>query len=346
MRLAVVGVLCVLASTPVWAEPVFLQHRVADPLNLLTAIPAYSSPSSGKLQVQVSSSYVNVFSGGGGILNDSDELLVMDGEIGQLELRAQWAINSCYSVGFDSRLISHSGGTFDEEIDAWHQFFQLPDAMRDMSPFDNLTYLFSATGEENTELPDFSAEQIRLETSQRSLGDVWLSVQRRVQCGPARTDGGNGFGHVRMGVKLPTEALTDNVAAWASGGQSAVFLDWHADPYHLGEKARLTTTVGLSYSGEWDERFAVLPRRRTLGYGAMVLDYRWNSAWQSVVQLDIRSPTFRSELREIGDWGAQVHVGTRWSLSRQHQLEFSISEDAVIDTAPDIGVRVAYTYTP
>jgi len=83
-----------------------------------------------------------------------------------------------------------------------------------------------------------------------------------------------------------------------------------------------------------------------LGYGAVALDYAWNSRWQSIVQLDIRSPTVHSELTEIGNWGAQIHIGARVSLFGPHQLEFSFSEDAAVDTAPDIGIRVAYTYAP
>lgn len=335
-----------LVSKSLLAEPVFFQHRVADPLNLLSAIPAYSSPSTSKFQIQVGTSYANVFSGGVINSSDSGELLVMDGEIGQVELRAQWAINSCYSLGFDSRLISHSGGSFDEAIDAWHDIFQLPDAMRDESAFNQLTYLYASNDVVDPNVTDFSGEQTRLDVSQQSLGDVWLSVQRPLHCSPNSNSADNPFGHFRLGVKLPLEGLTDNVSAWASGGQSAVFADWHAKPYHIGDKSRITTTAGVSYSGEWAARFASLPTRRVLGYGAFVFDYRWNSTWQSVVQLDVRSPTFHSELTEIGKWGAQIHVGARVSFSPKHQLEFSISEDAAVDTAPDIGLRVAYSYTP
>ncbi len=340
------GFIGCLVSAQVVAEPVFFQHRVADPLNLLAAIPALSSPHSKGIQVQVAASYVNVFSGGVGNRAENEDLLVMDGEIGQIELRAQVALSECYSFGFDSRFISHSGGSFDEEINAWHQFFNLPDAMRELSPYDSLNYFFSSNAVVNANVDEFSDQQTRLETAQQALGDVWLSVQRPLNCSPSRTGRQNPTGHVRLGVKLPLDSITDGVSAWASGGQAAVFADWHASPYHLNDNARITTTAGVSYSGEWADRFEALPARRVLGYGAVVFDYRWNPTWQSVVQLDIRSPTFHSELTEIGNWGAQIHVGARVALAAHHQVEFSISEDAAIDTAPDIGVRIAYSYTP
>lgn len=342
----VVFLLAYFAPEDLKAEPVFFQHRVADPLNLLAAIPALSSPSSGGFQFQLAASYVNVFSGGVEGRAENEDLLVMDGEIGEIELRGQMALNNCYSLGFDSRLINHTGGSFDEAINAWHDFFNLPDAMREQSAFDSLNYLFSSNGVDNVNVDEFSSQQTQLETSQRQLGDLWLSVQRPLHCAPGKSGLKRLTGHLRLGVKIPLDELTGGVSAWTSGGQTAVFADWHAQPYPIGKKARITTTAGMSYSGEWAERFAALPTRRVLGYGAVVFDYRWNARWQSVVQLDVRSPTFRSELTEIGKWGAQLHVGARVSLAAHHQLEFSFSEDVATDTAPDIGVRVAYSYTP
>lgn len=325
------------------AEPVFLQHRVADPVNLLTAIPAFSSPSTGAFEIQAAVSHVNVFAGGTASSSVGDEVLLIDGEISELELRGQIALRSCFSAAFDSRVISHSGGVFDESVDRWHGAFGLPDAGRDESPFNQLNYAFSNTGSFDASVTDFSATQTQLSTSSVSFGDVWLSVQRSTHCNPrsgSRTSPISG--HVRVGVKLPV----GSTSGWASGGQAAVFADWHSLPNSIGKRVRITTTFGASYSDEWDERFAVLSPRRLLGYGSLVLDYRWNSSFQSLVQLDFRSPTFDSELTELGKFGAQVHIGLRASVARRHRIELSLSEDALADTAPDVGVRFAYTYVP
>jgi len=346
MRRCLAGLLGCFIGGPVLAEPVFLQHRIADPLNLLVSIPAYSSPPSDNVQFQLAASYVNVFSGGVGNRANDEDLLVMDGEIGQVEFRGQWPVNHCYTFGIYSRLITHSGGSFDAQISAWHQAFQLPDAMRDASPTDSLTYFFSSTTQINPNAPEFSADQILTTTPHQSIGDVWLALQRPVQCAPDGLAEASLLGHIRLGVKLPLVSIIDNVAAWASGGQSALFADWHQSPYSISAKARLTSTVGLSYSGNWDERFSVLPARRVLGYGAVVFDYRWTSAIHSVVQLDLRSPTFHTELTELGNWGAQLHLGGRLRLGHHHRIELSISEDVAIDTAPDIGVRIGYSYIP
>ena len=334
-----------LLGAPAWvlAEPIFFQHRIADPLNLLTAIPAFSSPGSGQFEIQVAHTIANVFVGGIASSSSGDEFLLLDGEIRQLELRGQLALGSCFSAAFDTRIINHSGGSFDNEIDQFHNIFGLPDADRDETAFDEINYVFSNTGTFDPSVTDFSASQTQLLSSATGFGDVWLSVQRPTRCDPSTVGKkSQTSGHVRVGVKLPV----GDTAAWASGGQAAVFADWHSAPNSIGKRGRLTTTLGASYSNEWDERFAVLEPQRLLGYGAVVFDYRWSSTWQSVVQLDFRSPGFDSELTELGQWGSQIQIGLRAAVANRHRFELSFTEDAIVDTAPDIGVRFAYTYTP
>lgn len=341
--LLLVGAVLVSAPKLIFAEPVFLQHRVADSLNLLTAVPAFSSPSTGTYQIQAALSHVNVFAGGTVSTSSGEEILSLDGETTELELRAQLALTSCLSAAFDSRIISHAGGIFDEEIDTWHDIFALPDAGRQDQPFDELGFGFTNTGNFESTESGFSETETRLTNSSTALGDVWLSVQRPIRCHPnAGKSALPSSGHVRVGVKLPV----GDTAAWASGGQAAVFADWHSLPNSIGKRARLTTTLGASYSDEWDERFAALSPRRFIAYGAVVFDYRWGPTWQSVVQLDFRTPGFDSELTELGSWGGQIHVGLRAAVAKHHRIEMSFSEDVIIDTAPDIGVRFAYTYTP
>jgi len=317
------------------AEPIFLQHRVFDPVNLLSAIPALSAPGTDVFQFQVAASHVNVFAGGFARNGSREEQLIMDGEISELEIRGQWRFRQCYTAAIDTRLISHAGGSLDESISKWHEIFSLPDANRDDNEYDELYYLFSLTGEDDESIPDFSSTQTRFTTTGSSFGDLWLSVQRPLNCNARR--GANG--HVRIGIKLPL----GNTQGWASGGQSALFADWHSLPKSLSKRARVSTTVGVTISGQWDHRFEALAPRSTVGYGGIVFDYRWNQRWQSLLQFDIRSPVFHSDLVELGTWGVQLHLGLRAALSNRQTLEVSFSEDVAIDTAPDIGVRVAFT---
>ena len=338
LRLMIAAVL--IMPTGVFAEPVFLQHRVNDPINLLVAIPAISSPNTGGFEVQAGISHVNVFAGGTTSGSSGDEFLVLDGAVTQLELRGQIALRSCFSAAFDTRVISHSGGLFDNVIETWHEIFGLPDAGRDESPPNQQIFVFSNTGNFDPSVAEFSASQTQLTSSPTAFGDVWLSLQRPTHCNPA-SGSKPGSGHVRVGVKLPV----GSTSGWASGGQGAVFADWHSLPNRIGRRGRVTTTVGASYSTELDERFEALTPRRLIAYGSVVFDYSWTPIFQSVVQLDFRSPTFDSELPELG-FGGQIHVGLRAAVAKQHRFELSISEDIIVDSAPDVGIRFAYTYTP
>lgn len=331
----------------VQSEPVFLQHRINDPLNLLIAVPAMSAPNTESVSFQVAVTHANVFSGGRRVQNDGqEEVLVLDGEISQLELRAQTPIGACYTAAFDSRLINHSGGFLDEEIDAWHQFFGLPDANRGNTGFDQLQYFYTINSASDTNVAEILANQAEFSSPGAALGDLWLSVQRPLLCQPGRGVAGkaanNTFGHVRLGIKLPV----GNSNGWGAGGQSAVFADWHSEPKTFYSKARVTVSVGGSYSDDFDEQFQALEPNRLLGYGGVVFDYAWSPRLQSVLQFDFRSPGFDSVLTELGNWGAQVHLAIRSSFGPNHRFELSFSEDAAIDTAPDFGVRFAYTYVP
>jgi len=334
----VVAILLLLFVTPVaLAESIFLQHRIYDPLNLLGAVPALSAPQKGAVQWQIAATHANVFAGGREPHAAGEERLSMDGELSELDMRAQWKMSACYSASFDSRLIAHSPGVMDGFISRWHELFGLPDANRSAILPNQLAYSYTVGSEESSnETANFSSSHTKHETSGAALGDVWLSVQRPSNCTSARPSS-----HWRVGIKAPV----GNSALWASGGQWAMFADWHSLPIEFASRARITSTLGASFSTDWDERFDALSPRAIIGYGAVIVDYQLSPRWQSVMQLDLRSPVFRSRLVELGSWGGQLQVGARAALSARQHVEISFTEDLLVDTAPDVGIRIAFSQT-
>jgi len=323
------------------AEGVFLQHRVYDPLNLLGAIPALSVPAGERFRVQISATHANVFAGGRSTNANRDETLVMDGELSEIDLRAQWRIGQCFAAAVDGRMVSHTPGLFDAFISEWHQAFGFPNANRQEIPDNQLGHFFSTDGTDEQPNAEFSATHTQIQTAGAALGDLWFSVQRATKCrGSAFANGTNeSTGHWRLGLKVPT----GDVRRWTSGGQWALFADWHSGSYAVSSKTRLTTSIGASFSSEWDDRFESLSPRPLIAYGAVMMDYRINSRWQALLQVEGRSAIFNSQLTELGEAGAQLHVGVRAALNLKQRIELSFSEDLFIDTAPDIGVRFAFS---
>jgi hypothetical protein len=327
--------------TVVRAEATFLQHRINDPLNFLGAIPALSKSSVDSWVVDAALTHANVFAGGTDDETPFDELLVMDGAISTVDLNAQWALSSCFDAAVSTQLVRHWGGRFDRYISQWHDMFSLPDANRDAFPYNDLTVFFSNTGLAENTNAEFTATQTELTTPNQSVGDVWLSVQTPWRCGRASGSKQRELGHIRLGAKVPVGS-----SSWSSAGQAAVFADWHSAVYPLSERGSWVWSAGTSVSDAWDDRYQALAPRRVLAYGAMAASYRWNAYWVAGAQLDFRSPVFHSSLTELGHWGVQMHLAVTADLNRHHSITASFSEDAAIDTAPDIGVRLAYRYTP
>jgi len=79
-----------------------------------------------------------------------------------------------------------------------------------------------------------------------------------------------------------------------------------------------------------------------VGFGAAALNIRLGTRTHLLTQLDWHTAMYKSELRELGEPGVQLSLGLRYSTGKNGVWEFSFSEDAVIDTVPDIVVRLAW----
>ena len=85
------------------------------------------------------------------------------------------------------------------------------------------------------------------------------------------------------------------------------------------------------------------PRERIL-YGSFGMSLRAHRNWQALAQIDWHTPFHDSELRELGAFAAGLAVALRYRLGPGQRLELGISEDAVVDTSPDIVGRLAWTW--
>jgi len=293
----------------------FIQQRALGPIKLQTGLPEAASRLTAQHELQIDLVHNNVFMGGITL----SERLILDGESSQLNLRYRHRLNECWQFNVNGSLLAHSQGWFDQPVDDFHQFFGLPDAQRDLSPFDQLDYSYRLNGEQQT-----------LAGEESGLGDAQIQVQRYLGCSPASTI-------VRFGVKLPlgkTETLTGN-------GAYDAFIDVQS-PWQRSQRfTRLqwAGSLGVLRSGNSQFLAEQLP---WIGFGALGLNLALTNRNHLVAQLDWHTSVFESELRELNDIGAQFTLGYRYESRNKGAFEFSFSEDLVIDTVPDIVFRLAW----
>ena len=305
-------------------DSVFFQQRSQHVYNAVFGLPVAAPRIVQSLEWQISLEHSNQFVGG----SAGDEQLLLDGETTRLAISHRQRLGSCWQAEMMLPFISHNEGVFDRAIDNWHQFFSLPDANRDNREFDALMYFYE------------DAEGVRhnITRPQSGIGDVQLAVQYAVRCG-ATADSTNADALLRAGVKLPT----GNPDELRGSGEADAFADWQSPIWRLRDRWYGGISLGILLMSDTN-RFA--DQKNVAVYGSLGIQF---AAWQKlrlIAQLDGHSAFYKSRLRELGDPAINLAVGGRYLLNPAYTLELSISEDAAIDTTPDIVARFAVTYRP
>ncbi len=305
-------------------DAALLTHRSQHTLNSLIGLPTPAARAVQTLEWQFALEHNNQFMGG----ETADERLVLDGESSELVVRHRQILAPCWQGEAVLPLIFHNGGVFDRAIDDWHGFFGLPDANRDEAPFDDLNYSYT----------DANGEVRGVSSSQSGLGDIQLSIQRFIGCF-AQTDSGKTEPIARIGIKLPT----GSVSSLQGSGRFDLYADWQSPVWRPAERWRLGTTIGMLLIGRNSE----LPEQRSIAaYGSLGTQFIAGQNLRLLAQLDWHTPFYESQLRELGNPAVSVSFGLRWLIGSNHTIEVSFSEDAAVDTTPDITGRLAWTFRP
>ena len=305
-------------------DSVFFQQRSQHVFNSVFGLPVAAARTIQSLEWQFSLEHNNQFAGG----SAGAEQLVIDGETTRLSITHRQRLGSCWQGEFTLPFVSHNGGVFDRAIDDWHDFFGLPDANRDETPFNQLTFFYA----------DADGVKQNITGARSGIGDVQIAIQYAVKCG-ATADSTSDNSLIRAGVKLPTgdpDELTGS-------GTTDLFADWQSPIWRLRNRWYGGLALGVLVASNTD-RFA--DQENVAVYGSLGVQF---AAWQKlrlIAQLDGHSAFYKSQLRELGDPAVNLAVGARYLLNPAYTLELSISEDVVVDTTPDIAARIGVTYRP
>ncbi|MEO1573563.1 MAG: DUF3187 family protein [Pseudomonadota bacterium] len=242
------------------------------------------------------------------------ELLIYDGEFVTTTGRWQWQ-RGAWRFGLDVPAVYQSGGMLDRLIDEFHQLFGLPEGDRPVQPIDALQLFY--TDEQGT--------RFDVRGDDWGLGETHLHVGRSLRQTPKTVSAW------RAHLKLPTGSTRRLLGSGTVGAG----VEWHAMTRSEWRGRGLTWFGGAGV--QWQDGSDVLPDRvkRVAAFGHVGGRLFLRPALSAVVQVDFHTPYFDSGLDGIENAYA-ITFGGRWQRARGDAFEFTVYEDIVPRSVPDV----------
>lgn len=314
----------VLAASAGWQstradEPLYVKNL--SPVTGLLGLPSQrdaATAAPGTLAAAVHSAVANSY-----ILDSTTrEYLNQDGEVLRFALELRYAFARDWDVQLELPWLQHDGGELDRVIDDWHDFWNMSDGGRPDVPRDLLEYRYAS-----------ARDSFRLQDSSSGLGDVSLALTHAFY-----RDGG-AVASVVLGYKFGTGDEDDFTGSGADDGYIALrFSGEHGADLPL----RWHGQAGYLRAGDSDLLGNV--QEQNLWFAGLALDWRVSDNWSLIGQVDGHAAPMDSELTALGDTAGLFSVGARWRLGAHWALDFSLIEDVVVETAPDITFQASLRY--
>ncbi|KIH75839.1 Protein of unknown function [Geoalkalibacter ferrihydriticus] len=253
------------------------------------------------------------------------ERLEFDGETYRFTLSARRGLAPGWEAGLDLPLVGHQGGIFDSFIENWHDLLGTGEGGRQHRAQNRLFYFYQKEAQ----------TEINLQNSSLGLGDVSVFLARELF---AESLSLGRFFALRGGVKLPT-GNADHLH-----GSGSLDAHWRLAFSDARSLERFHMTLFASGGMLWMSRGEVLPaqQRNLVWFGSTGLGWQPLQRLALKVQIDGHSAFFKSsDLRELKTASAQLVVGGSFYFSEHWILDLGVSEDIVVDTAPDVALHLA-----
>jgi hypothetical protein len=248
----------------------------------------------------------------------SSEYLNLDGETHRLTVAWRQGLPTGWEWGLEVPYLSHSGGFLDSSIERFHQITGLPQGGRTDTARNQINYRYIRNGVDLIDVNHFV----------NGLGDVRVLAAKQISDdGP--TDGLATA--LRASLKLPTGDHTEllgsgstDLAVWLSAATAFRPDAWNT----YGGGGILLMSAGK-----------VLPsqQRNQVGFGTLGFSRQYFPHVALNAQLDAHSSFYdHTSLRQLNHYAIQGLAGLNWELASRTFLEFSISEDLIVNTSPDV----------
>ena len=256
----------------------------------------------------------------------SSELLVLDGETHRLTLNWRQGLADGREWGFELPYVSHSGGWLDRYIERFHDTSNLPQGGRENIAPNQINYRYSRDG----------VELVNVSRAVNGIGDLRLLAAKQI--GINETPGGHNMA-LRGSLKLPTgndkELLgsgSTDLACWLSIATTRPPDKWNL--YGGG---------GMMWASEGE--VIPLQQRNLIGFGTFGISQMFFPRFTVNAQLDLHSAFYdRTHFRQLNSYAVQGLTGVNWEFAPRTFLEFSISEDLIVDTSSDVAFNLSLIF--
>jgi hypothetical protein len=310
------------------AEIVPFATRNQSPLLSIFGLPAANDPeviAPGTKQLSLSADLASNY------VSDAaaSEQILLDGESLRINLRGRLGLASGLEIGLEIPFIVLGGGFLDDFIIGYHNTFGFPQGGRDTAPRNRLLYLYSKN----------NVEKLRLENSSSGIGDISLQGGWQLYKGQGDYPGALSL---RAQLKLPTgdsdrlqgSGSTD-LALWLDAGKGFPLPVGHFVVY--GGAGLLAMTNGK-----------VLPdqQRNFAGFGNAGIGWDPFSFLVLKIQADAHTPFYQnSQLKEVDSYSVQLTIGGTIALGKKTSIDIGVTEDLIVNTAPDVVFHLALRRT-
>jgi hypothetical protein len=252
----------------------------------------------------------------------SEESILLDGESYRFTLALQQGFGERFEFGLEIPYVMHREGFLDDFIIDWHDFFHLPQGERDDMPSDRLAYRYFKDGRTEIDLddPTEGPGDLRLTGAWQLLREGGDEPQALA---------------LRASLKLPTGdedrllgSGSADLALWLSGSQA----------FRGGSVALFGAAGALLMS---DGEVLAGQQRHAAAFGTFGGGWRPLDRLALKAQVDGHTSCYsNSGLRELSD-SLQFVFGGTLGMTETLTLDIAISEDIVVNTAPDIVFHLA-----
>lgn len=261
------------------------------------------------LRLQISNNFTGVLTAG--------EYLNLDGETHRLTIAWRQGLSGGQEWGIELPYLWHTGGFLDSYIEHFHDSSNLPQGGRTEVPLNRVNYRYTRNG----------TDLINVTHPVNGPGDLRLFGARQV--GSHETSGVATT--LRASLKLPTGKESEllgsgstDLALWLSLATTQPLDQWNM--YGGGGILYMTEGNVLPLQQRNHVAFA------TFGISRMFFPHLIVSG-----QLDAQTPFYDyTHFRQLNSYPIQGLVGVKWELAPRSFLEFSMTEDLVVDTSSDV----------
>jgi hypothetical protein len=279
--------------------------------------PGFITPH-GQLRITAFADVSNNFSG----TNTPTESIWLDGETSRFTALLRYGLSEDLEAGIDIPLMRHNGGFTDGLISNFHNLFNFLPVGRDLAARNQLNYSCSVNG----------TNRVNIRQSNIRLGDILLSGAYQLW----RAQDSQSLA-LRIGLKLPTGS---SGKLNGSGGTDLSFrLAYSGPEMFASQNISAFASLGILALGNGKVMQDV--QRHVVGFGSLGLGWK---VWERIslkIQIDGHTPFYNSSLDELGMVSAQLIMGGSIDLFEKTSLDLAVSEDIIVDTAPDVVFHLA-----